>query len=114
MLIDCDTCEVRDIACGDCVVSVLLGPTRLATDDVTFAGVLPSDRTVLADAPSTAEGRTPLGVYALADDERAALAVLAESGLVPPLRLVAPGVGPGPSTPAPHRADSAESTGHAV
>ena len=26
MLIDCDTCEVRGLACGDCVVSVLLGP----------------------------------------------------------------------------------------
>jgi len=26
VLIDCDTCEVRGLACGDCVVSVLLGP----------------------------------------------------------------------------------------
>jgi hypothetical protein len=26
MLIDCDTCAVRDIACGDCVMTVLLGP----------------------------------------------------------------------------------------
>ncbi len=26
MLIDCDTCAVRDINCGDCVVAVLLGP----------------------------------------------------------------------------------------
>lgn len=25
MLIDCDTCEVRPLACGDCVVTVLLG-----------------------------------------------------------------------------------------
>lgn len=25
MLIDCDTCQVRGIGCGDCVVSVLLG-----------------------------------------------------------------------------------------
>ncbi|HSE55011.1 MAG TPA: hypothetical protein VLA97_03450 [Nocardioidaceae bacterium] len=24
--IDCDTCAVRDLACGDCVVTVLLGP----------------------------------------------------------------------------------------
>ena len=24
--IDCDTCEVRGLACGDCVVTVLLGP----------------------------------------------------------------------------------------
>ena len=25
MLIDCDTCRARDQACGDCVVTVLLG-----------------------------------------------------------------------------------------
>jgi hypothetical protein len=35
MLIDCDTCEVRDLACGDCVVPVLLGvpAERLEIDD---------------------------------------------------------------------------------
>ena len=54
MIIDCDTCEVRGLACDDCVVSVLLG------------GPLPE----------------------LDDGERAAIDVLAESGLVPPLRLV--------------------------
>ena len=57
MHIDCDTCEVRGRACGDCVVTVLLG------------------------AP-------PRGVD-LDADERRALEVLAVSGLVPPLRLVA-------------------------
>lgn len=57
MLIDCDSCEVRGLACGDCVVTALLG------------------------AP-------PEGVV-LDDDERRALDVLAGSGLVPPLRLVA-------------------------
>ena len=56
MLIDCDSCEVRGLACGDCVVTVLLG------------------------AP-------PEGVH-LDGDHRAALDVLADSGLVPPLRLV--------------------------
>jgi len=25
MLIDCETCSVRDVACGDCAVGVLLG-----------------------------------------------------------------------------------------
>jgi hypothetical protein len=30
MLIDCETCAVRDIACGDCVVSVLLSGERHA------------------------------------------------------------------------------------
>lgn len=32
--IDCDTCQVRGLACGDCVVSVLLGPPpELCFDD---------------------------------------------------------------------------------
>ena len=26
MLIDCDRCVMRDLACSDCVVTVLLGP----------------------------------------------------------------------------------------
>lgn len=55
MLIDCDGCVMRDIACADCVVSVLLGPP----------GVIDAQ-------------------------ERAALAVLAGGGLVPPLRMMAP------------------------
>lgn len=53
--LDCDGCEVRGLACGDCVVSVLLGGP-------------PADTT-------------------LDDTDQAALAVLADSGLVPPLRL---------------------------
>lgn len=53
MIVDCDTCTVRGPACGDCVVTVLLG------------------------APP-----------AWGDDEQRALGVLADSGLVPPLRLV--------------------------
>ena len=56
MLIDCDRCAVRGLACGDCVVTVLLG------------------------AP-------PEGVT-LDTDEQEAISVLAESGLVPPLRLL--------------------------
>jgi hypothetical protein len=30
MLIDCDTCVARDVACGDCVMTVLLGQTAAA------------------------------------------------------------------------------------
>jgi hypothetical protein len=56
VLIDCDGCAVRDLACGDCVVTVLLG------------------------APP---GRVEVG-----EGERQALDVLADSGLVPRLRLV--------------------------
>jgi len=55
VIIDCDSCEVRGLACDDCVVSVLLG------------------------------GRPELD-----EGEQAAIDVLAESGLVPPLRLVRP------------------------
>ena len=55
MIVDCEGCRMRDLACGDCVVSFLLG----TTDDRLDAA------------------------------ERAALDVLADSGLVPPLRLVA-------------------------
>jgi hypothetical protein len=25
VIVDCDTCEVRDVRCGDCVMTVLLG-----------------------------------------------------------------------------------------
>jgi hypothetical protein len=54
MIIDCDSCEMRDIACDDCVVTALLA------------------------TPPHGE---------LADDEAGALQVLAEGGLVPPLRM---------------------------
>jgi hypothetical protein len=54
--VDCDTCIARGPACGDCVITVLLG--------------------------------TPTTGLDLDADERAALAALADSGLVPPLRLV--------------------------
>lgn len=67
MFIDCDRCVVRGRECGDCVVTVLLGS----------AG--PAVRTDLDGA------------------EREAIAVLAGSGLVPPLRL-APGGGEGPGS----------------
>ena len=63
MIIDCDSCAVRGLECGDCVVTVLLrGPADL-------------------DAR-----------------EQAAIAVLAEAGMLPPLRLVTddPDAGPDP------------------
>lgn len=60
MLIDCDSCAVRPRACGDCVVSVLIGP--------------PSDGHLVAE-------------------EQRVIGLLSESGLVPPLRLVADGSG---------------------
>jgi hypothetical protein len=70
MIIDCDSCQVRGPACGDCVVGVLMG----------------------APGAGTASGDTPSGAPILQLDapEREALAVLADQGLVPRLRLVAP------------------------
>jgi hypothetical protein len=66
--VDCDTCIARGPACGDCVITVLLGAPTTGLD--------------------------------LDSDERAALAALADSGLVPPLRLV-PGARPGRSVQSP-------------
>ena len=71
MLIDCDGCAVRDLACGDCVVTVVLGG--------------------------------PPGMVEVDDGERRALDVLADSGLVPRLRLVplrSPGTAEPPATAA--------------
>jgi hypothetical protein len=60
MIIDCDTCTVRGNACADCVVTVLLGaPPAAGRERVELDGA-----------------------------EREAIAVLAGSGLVPPLRLL--------------------------
>ena len=60
MVIDCDTCLARGLACQDCVVTVLLGPPPEVGFD---------------------------------EDEQRALSVLAESGLVPQLRMVSPVAG---------------------
>ena len=64
VIIDCDTCAARGPACGDCVVTVLLGPPEWMLESPGGPTLLPA--------------------------ETAALAVLADSGLVPPLRLVPP------------------------
>ena len=73
MIIDCDSCAARPTACADCVVGVLLGgePPSEVTDGEQQTP--PSALTLSLDAP-----------------ERRALDVLAEQGLVPRLRLVAP------------------------
>jgi hypothetical protein len=61
MLIDCDTCVARDIACGDCVMTVLLGmPTsrvdldedeRAAIGTLAEAGLVPPLRLVRSQPP---------------------------------------------------------------
>ena len=60
MVIDCDTCEVRGKACTDCVVSFLTISVRAE----------------------------PARAVQIDDDQAAAVAALADGGLVPPLRLV--------------------------
>jgi hypothetical protein len=64
MLIDCERCEMRDIACADCVVTALLGPPGRPG----AAG---------AGGPATEIGEA----------ERRALRVLADAKLVSPLRM---------------------------
>ncbi|MDQ1686639.1 MAG: hypothetical protein QOC82_3376 [Frankiaceae bacterium] len=61
MIIDCDRCEMRNIACDDCVVNVLLA--------------MPS-------AADPGEGDLSVG-----EETAIALRNLADGGLVPPLRL---------------------------
>jgi hypothetical protein len=41
VLIDCETCEVRGVACGDCVVTVLLGapPEGVEIDQEAVAAI---------------------------------------------------------------------------
>ena len=56
MLIDCDTCRARDQACGDCVVTVLLGKPgqvvefddceHVAVDALAAEGLVPPLRLV--------------------------------------------------------------------
>lgn len=59
MLIDCDSCDVRGLACGECVVTVLLGSPpdgvhldpeeRAALDVLAAAGLVPPLRLVRAE-----------------------------------------------------------------
>jgi hypothetical protein len=74
MIVDCDSCQVRGAACGDCVVGVLLGFPEPVAD--------------AADEPLGAPSGAPM--VQLDAPERRALAVLADQGLVPRLRLVVP------------------------
>jgi hypothetical protein len=67
MLIDCDTCVVKGPACGECVVSVLLGPPKaeLELDEaeqsalaaLADAGMVPRLRLVPATGAGSPGGR---------------------------------------------------------
>ena len=71
MIIDCDSCTVRGVACADCVVTFLTIPVRPGAD----VGQRWADAADAADA------------IELDAAERGAITVLARSGLVPPLRM---------------------------
>ena len=86
MIIDCDSCEVRGDACGECVIGVLLG----------VPGVPARADGAVARAPEEPSGASTVQLDA---PERHALEVLADQGMVPRLRLVA-----GPSQPPSGRA----------
>jgi hypothetical protein len=70
VIIDCDSCEVRGLACGDCVVTALLGGPPAELDDgeraaieaLAGSGLVPPLRLVLPlggherEGPSSAAG----------------------------------------------------------
>jgi hypothetical protein len=47
MIIDCDTCVVRDIACQDCVVTFLLAPAEDVSEKTVEAIGLLSSRGIV-------------------------------------------------------------------
>ena len=61
MMIDCDSCAVRELQCGDCVMSVLLEITDISAN---------------LESSHDLSGATVTAISALA-----------EGGLVPPLRF---------------------------
>lgn len=104
MIIDCDSCEVRGAACGDCVIGVLMG-TPEADRPVPYLPVdmAPAQRPAQVDA-AVAVAPAPLSEpMHLSEPERRALEVLADQGLIPRLRLVqaGPPSGPAPRGPVP-------------
>ena len=67
MIVDCDRCEVRGLACQDCVITVLLGAPpsgveldgteRLALDTLAEAGMVPHLQLVDRDERSPHDGK---------------------------------------------------------
>ena len=86
MIIDCDSCTVRGAACTDCVVTFLTIPVRPQGDP---RWVDPATGMSAPTHPRAAAGGMDRShPVDLDEDERAAIDVLASSGLVPPLRMV--------------------------
>ncbi len=80
MQVDCDRCAVRGPACAECVVTFVLGLSDRSARGA--AGSISGPRL------GGAEAVIGSGVVSFEDSEWRALDVLADSGLVPPLRLV--------------------------
>jgi hypothetical protein len=67
MIVDCDRCQVRGLACQDCVITVLLGAPpsgveldgteRLALDTLAEAGMVPHLQLVDRDGDHHTTGR---------------------------------------------------------
>lgn len=90
MLVDCQTCPVRDVHCADCMVTALAAvPTQLPTPTVA-----PRSLTVLSQSPTTRgpdiagdavvgeSDSVPLDSVPLDRAERRAVSVLLAAGLV--------------------------------
>ncbi|KGM17268.1 hypothetical protein [Actinotalea fermentans] len=73
MIIDCGECAVRGDACTDCVVTFLTVPVRPAE---------PAAPRMAGARDEASHGRVELDAA-----EQSAMGVLADAGLVPPLRL---------------------------
>lgn len=75
MLIDCDTCAVRDLQCGDCVMTVMLAaprrPVEINADEqaalsaLADGGLLPPLRLVPTSAAPVASATSSKGARGL-------------------------------------------------
>jgi hypothetical protein len=75
MVIDCTQCESRTVACGDCLVTVVVKNDERRT----IRGVIKNGNHDIDAVPGT-------GHHALGAQELRALGILAGAGLLPPLR----------------------------
>ena len=87
MIVDCDSCEVRGRSCGDCAIGVLLGMPEVPSAVPAGRTGEPADtgEPVAVDGEDLPSGAPRVQLDAA---ERQALAVLADQGLLPRLRLV--------------------------
>lgn len=67
MIIDCEGCVMRDLACGDCVVTHLLGPPgdlgsaeQVALAALADGGLVPPLRMQPRATPARPVGRSPV------------------------------------------------------